>query len=1052
MKSTKLLKLIILLGFFVGCTATKPSHSLGQSNLQTESQQASCTVVGPRVSPAANEYVVNLKGPNGKFIAAECGGDDVGDLNANRDSAGEWEQFYIAPLGNNTYTIRSSHGRYLSAEGGGGSQLHANRTSVGGWEKFVLQGQLKDNTTIGFRAADSKYWVSVWIQQNPARVGANGAAFGDWEKLIVRVVSPPSLTQPNPAPSPTPAPTPKPTPQPTPAPQPAPTPTPSPTPPTGLCPTAGPRVSPAANEYVVTFKGVTGKYISAECGGDDVGNLYANRDSAQDWEEFYVAPLGNNTYTIRSSHGRYLSAEGGGGGQLHANRTSVGGWEKFVLQGQLKDNTTIGFRALDSKYWVTVWLNQNPPRVGAEGQAYGGWEQLTLRVLSTPKTPSPSPTPSPKPTPQPTPTPQPAPAPTPSPSPTMGTPNHALDIGYYFQDGRYGDHWNESKDYTNFYIANPGGYESTVDWRPLFRDSLRRAAEGNKRIALLVNPASPDIDEVLQYASAVWEHIAYVEIFHELDLSADSVRSQIESFKTKLQSLDLPAKPIGGILTQRGWSAPNLDFIEIEAYLPIDGSVDLNNPQACANWVTNYLKKEMAAVPAGKSVILIMMGYNRNGSIPNDESVLAVQEPVYLAAFQDPRVKSLFIFSYSRSMPSINSKGTREMPAVRASHQRMGGFIRQHYPSGFGGPVTGPLAAKVLTPTVEVGLPALNLHRQTGGAYDEANQSYLVVSGMGSISGTFVNESGAQVAPGFQISQTNLFRQNPAVAYSPEDNVFLVTYHASKADDSTHAMGRILRYSNGQANFVTDEFEIVDRSSRMTSPPQITYVPSRREFVVTVQGYEGSPGIYVQRISTSGQLIGSLAKIASDGQWHDEPSIAYNPDLDQFLVAYSYYSTGAEARLIRLNANLQIISGPQTIGWGSGVWLTQLHYNRESKKFLMIWTDPGYRGIFLNGDGSSASGIFQMAPGFAGYDGLRFAYNAISKTYMFSCQSPTDSSNSVFEMALDGFQGPVVTAIDPIGKGNYNPYIVSSRMTKKWLLTTTRDYSSTLTRIIGSGT
>ncbi len=73
----------------------KGNEELGQSPMRF-TRVIPCITAGPKVEPTASEYVVTLKASNGKFVAAECGGDDVGILNANRVAAGEWEQYYLS--------------------------------------------------------------------------------------------------------------------------------------------------------------------------------------------------------------------------------------------------------------------------------------------------------------------------------------------------------------------------------------------------------------------------------------------------------------------------------------------------------------------------------------------------------------------------------------------------------------------------------------------------------------------------------------------------------------------------------------------------------------------------------------------------------------------------------------------------------------------------------------------------------------------------------------------------------------------------------------------
>ncbi len=146
---------------------------------------------GVEVQPEADEYVLHFQAANGKFVVAECGGDDAGEVNANRDSAGSWETFYLKRLGGNQVSIRSIRGRFLSAENGGGSALTANRTALGGWEAFELSGQLSSGAKIGFRTHNGSNWVSARLDTPTARVDASAGGLGSWEEFTVHVVKTP---------------------------------------------------------------------------------------------------------------------------------------------------------------------------------------------------------------------------------------------------------------------------------------------------------------------------------------------------------------------------------------------------------------------------------------------------------------------------------------------------------------------------------------------------------------------------------------------------------------------------------------------------------------------------------------------------------------------------------------------------------------------------------------------------------------------------------------------------------------------------------------------
>lgn len=151
----------------------------------------------------------------------------------------------------------------------------------------------------------------------------------------------------------------------------------------GACATAAPLSPPADSEYVVTLEAANGKYVSATCGGDDVGIVTAGADTPGEFETFYLSRTSNGSVVIRSSHGRYLSAEGDGGGDVHANRIAEGPWEEYWLSGALFDGQQIGFQS-DGTHWVTARIQEMPQWVSATAGSWGPWEHFTVHVLVSP--------------------------------------------------------------------------------------------------------------------------------------------------------------------------------------------------------------------------------------------------------------------------------------------------------------------------------------------------------------------------------------------------------------------------------------------------------------------------------------------------------------------------------------------------------------------------------------------------------------------------------------------------------------------------------------------
>src|SRR5688572_31687451 len=101
---------------------------------------------------------------------------------------------------------------------------------------------------------------------------------------------------------------------------------------------------------------------------------------------------------------------------------------------------------------------------------------------------------------------------------SVPAPNHPMWIGYYYADGRYGDYTSEVFPFTNLYVAQNRGYVTDSDWRPQFRDSLRRASDAGKDIFLLP-VADADWNEALDILAPHWARVRVIEIAHQEDLT-----------------------------------------------------------------------------------------------------------------------------------------------------------------------------------------------------------------------------------------------------------------------------------------------------------------------------------------------------------------------------------------------------------------------------------------------------------------------------------------------------------------------------------------------------
>jgi hypothetical protein len=79
----------------------------------------------------------------------------------------------------------------------------------------------------------------------------------------------------------------------------------------------------------ISLQAWNGRYIRAQGGGG--GAVLANGDEIDEWATFDLIELEGNKIGLRAHNGDYVCAEGGGGREIVASRTMLSDWETFEL-------------------------------------------------------------------------------------------------------------------------------------------------------------------------------------------------------------------------------------------------------------------------------------------------------------------------------------------------------------------------------------------------------------------------------------------------------------------------------------------------------------------------------------------------------------------------------------------------------------------------------------------------------------------------------------------------------------------------------------------------
>jgi hypothetical protein len=346
-------------------------------------------------------------------------------------------------------------------------------------------------------------------------------------------------------------------------------------------------------------------------------------------------------------------------------------------------------------------------------------------------------------------------------------------------------------------------------------------------------------------------------------------------------------------------------------------------------------------------------------------------------------------------------------------------------------------------------------------AYDPINHVYLVVSANGAVYGRFVDRSGNVVgAPFFMQANPALFGMFPRATFSPDANGgtggFLVDWVESDAAGPTlHA--RMVSLGTGGA-YGADNVIAVD-NTWWEEEAYGAYSTANHEFLLVYR----TTAFLLRGVRVDGNAVpmGPPFTISQTGQYENNPSIAYNPTTNQYLVCWQMF-TAANTGLLycRFVAPVTAALGnPILIQATGSVWFTDTTYNPTTNQFLVTWDEThgsATLGRVVNADGSLPGGVTAVSRSYAGYDGMATAYNPISRSFFMVSYDlvgdPTqDGGVEITPAGQPVDSGQQITAICVTGAkcANYYPQIAGSTDDPNWLVTTATSFVQTSIQVVG---
>ena len=366
-------------------------------------------------------------------------------------------------------------------------------------------------------------------------------------------------------------------------------------------------------------------------------------------------------------------------------------------------------------------------------------------------------------------------------------------------------------------------------------------------------------------------------------------------------------------------------------------------------------------------------------------------------------------------------------------------------------------------------------------AYDTKNHVYLVVSAYGAVNARFVTADGV-LLPTCISSGTSFilggaaFAHFPRVAYSPDANGglggFMVTWHEADSVTGGNAVhARAVSYSGcaGVDRIISNTVDgngtvIAGDKSWWEAGAAISYSPASQRYLVAWRSISSlndgqtaySPDdINARLLDLSGQPLGlTPIKVTSSALYEDNPSIAYNPSTNQFLVSFAGYDTSAFIASRTLSAATGALGPQYELSRASGTYITDATFINSTGRFLVAWFQlpGGSTGRLVNGSSGIPEGsVIPLSTRFMANDAMSVAYNAVSDTSFMVSHDQLTIEDGGLEISAAGVPGPGFGATNAGGAGNYYPRIAASSVSKQWLMVTSNSFLTIYGQFIQTG-
>jgi hypothetical protein len=342
-------------------------------------------------------------------------------------------------------------------------------------------------------------------------------------------------------------------------------------------------------------------------------------------------------------------------------------------------------------------------------------------------------------------------------------------------------------------------------------------------------------------------------------------------------------------------------------------------------------------------------------------------------------------------------------------------------------------------------LAASQPKRFVDAANDPVGDVYLVVNGNAAISGSFLDANGVALGEPFALAETDAYTQGVRVAFGGD--AFLVAWHDNR-EDSNSARLRARSVAWTGTPVLGADVEIGTGATFSEMPPAIAWSETSSTFLVAWHTAVADD-IHAQRVASDGSRIGGEIVVTNDIDWQSDVGLAWNPVLDEWLVAYTHAGATTEVRVRRIAADGTVAAGETSMTTAAGTWLAHAAFVPDAGEYLVAWYEGAIAARRVEQDGTPIGDAFVLAPGYGSYDGFAMAYSPVTATFAAVFHGTTDEDFAV-AFTADGMQSEVVEATSSRGRdGHFNPRVVAHATRPEWLLVTSLGFATVVGQRLG---